>query len=127
MRKHALHGPLTGARAGTMWVHNPRAAAMREALDDAKIMGTERSVTTSFAFSGRVSGAHRSNVNDLGCCDGNHCEPWDAAGMSCHTMTACMGCCRRERELFQERCAHVEQPGRAGVFGRHGLVIGLSH
>lgn len=43
----------SGTVAGTMWVHNPRAALMRAVLDDSKALGTLRSVTTSFAFSGR--------------------------------------------------------------------------
>ena len=48
---------VAGACAGTMWVHSPRAVLMRQTLDDPKIIGTHRSVTTSFAFSGKVSGA----------------------------------------------------------------------
>ena len=42
------------ARAGTMWVHNPRAALMRQVLDEGSALGTLRTVTTTFAFSGKA-------------------------------------------------------------------------
>jgi hypothetical protein len=35
-----------------MWVHNPRAALMRQVLDEGSALGTLRTVTTTFAFSG---------------------------------------------------------------------------
>lgn len=38
---------------GTMWMHNPRALHMRSVLDDARAVGRLRTVTSSFAFSGR--------------------------------------------------------------------------
>ncbi len=40
------------AGVGTMWVHNPRAALMRQVLDEGSALGTLRTVTTTFAFSG---------------------------------------------------------------------------
>ena len=43
---------------GTMWMHNPRALHMRSVLDDARAVGRLRTVTSSFAFSGRPPPQH---------------------------------------------------------------------